>query len=94
MPRFAFFLSPPSDDAAPVSDDVLAAHNAYLDGLVDDGLLIAAGLLDNPRQGLIVFDAPDLERARAIADADPAVSLGGRVAVVRRWDVQFGPWKP
>ncbi|CAB4888832.1 unannotated protein [freshwater metagenome] len=89
MPRFACFLRPPTSDPRPVSAEVLAAHTAYLHQLLADGRLVAAGLLDDPREGLMVFDAVDLEHARAIAAADPAVADGGRQAIVRQWNVEI-----
>ena len=84
MNRFACFISGP-----PVSDDVLEAHRKYLQGLLDNGTLVAAGPIADPTEGLVVFDADDAAAARAIADADPAVSEGGQIATVREWTVAF-----
>lgn len=88
MSRFLCFLSAPSD-AAPLSDDVLDAHRHYLQALLDDGTLVAAGPVANPPEGLVVLDAEDEAAARTIVDADPAVSDGGQTATVRQWMVAF-----
>lgn len=88
MSRFACFLSAPTG-APPLSDEVLEAHGQYLQGLLDDGALIAAGPIADPPEGLVIFDAEDAEAARALADADPAVSDGGQVATIREWTVAF-----
>lgn len=64
------------------------AHLAYLSKLHDDGFLLAAGpLLGEPGEtfrGLSVF-AVDADRARELAEADPAVRGG-------KFGVKILPW--
>ena len=86
--RYLCFLSAPSD-APPLSDEVLVAHRTYLQSLLDDGTLVAAGPVTDPPEGLVIFDAEDEAAARAIGDADPVVSQGGQVATIRQWSVAF-----
>jgi uncharacterized protein YciI len=88
MSRYLCFLSAPSD-APPLSDEVLDAHRQYLQSLLEDGTLVAAGPVTNPPEGLVVFDAEDEAAARAIGEADPAVSQGGQIATIRQWSVAF-----
>ncbi len=90
MPRFICVLSPTAPDSPALGDEVLAAHGAYLQGLHADGILIAAGPLDNPTAGLVMFDAADRDEAVGIAEADPAVEHGGQVAHVREWTIAIG----
>lgn len=86
--RYLCVLSAPSD-APPLSDEVLGAHRTYLQSLLDDGTLVAAGPVANPPEGLVIFDAEDDMAARAIGDADPAVAQGGQIATIRQWSVAF-----
>ncbi len=90
MPRYICILSPAAPDTPALSDEVLAAHGAYLQGRHADGILIAAGPLDNPTAGLVMFDAADRDEADRIAEADPAVEQGGQVAHVPEWTVAIG----
>lgn len=86
--RFVCSRSAPND-APPLSHEVLEAHRQYLQGLLDDGKLVAAGPIVDPPEGLVIFDAEDAAAARVIADADPAVSEGGQRATLREWTVAF-----
>lgn len=74
----------------------LAEHKAYLNGLADDGRLLASGpQLDGegaPPQGrgLTLLIAPDSAGATAMADGDPLIRLGLRQYVLSRWLVHEG----
>lgn len=58
--------------------ETVNAHFRYLQSLGDAGTLILAGRTQETIDtfGLVIFEAPDEEAARAIAEADPAVSAG------------------
>jgi uncharacterized protein YciI len=63
-----------------MSDDeraTFAAHAAYLRRLLAAGTLLLAGpTLGRVNTGIAIFEAPDEAAARAIMEADPAVSSG------------------
>jgi len=74
----------------------LPAHLAYQAEREADGSLVFAGPLsdDSGEQmngsGLIVYRAPSLQAARALADADPMHANGTRSYRLRRWLVNEG----
>lgn len=65
-------------DATPEEQALVSAHFQYLLTLRDQGSLILAGRTqeDVGTFGIVVFEAPDLDAARAVAEADPAVAGG------------------
>lgn len=71
--RPAMVASPTDDEAAIVGD-----HFRYLVSLRDSGVLLLAGRTQEEvgTFGIIIFEAPDADAARAIAEADPAVAAG------------------
>ena len=82
-------------DAAPELDDDEAArlqdaHMSHLADLHGDGALVAAGpLLGERLRGLSIFDA-DPERARELAEQDPAVQAGVYSVEVIAWMIPGG----
>lgn len=58
--------------------ETVNAHFRYLQSLRDADTLILAGRTQETvgTFGLVIFEAPDEDSARAIAEADPAVSAG------------------
>lgn len=71
---------------APVRQPGGHEHRAYVQRLFGEGVIRSAGPLDDGGS-LMVIRAPDETAARAIIDADPAVSSGILVpAMVRRWE--------
>lgn len=58
--------------------ETVNAHFRYLQSLRDDGALILAGRTQETvgTFGLVIFEAPDEDTARAVAESDPAVSAG------------------
>src|SRR5262249_45591688 len=74
----------PEHDAAEATA-LQDAHLAYIAALHEAGDLVAAGpLADDELRGLSIFSA-DPERARALAEADPAVKAG-------RFSIRVLPW--
>lgn len=65
-------------DATPQEEALVGEHFAYLLTLRDQGSLILAGRTqeDVGTFGIVIFEAPDLEAARTIAEGDPAVAGG------------------
>lgn len=82
-------------DDAPVLDETAAAalqdaHLGHLADLHEAGDLRAAGPLLDPRyRGLCLYDV-DAERARELAEQDPAVRIGRFDVVVLPWLVPAG----
>jgi uncharacterized protein YciI len=54
---------------------IIAGHVAYLTGLLGEGKLTFAGQAFDPKGlfGIIVVNAPDMDSAAAIMNADPAL---------------------
>jgi uncharacterized protein YciI len=54
---------------------VIAGHVAYLTGLLGDGKLTFAGQAFDPKGpfGIIVVNAPDMDSATALMNADPGL---------------------
>ena len=52
------------------------AHRAYLHGLLERGRLAAAGPFADGSGALFIYEADDIDSARALAEADP-YTLGG-----------------
>jgi uncharacterized protein YciI len=84
---------------AKAPEDVKAAlpdHLAYQASLERSGQLAFAGPMSDESGdhmqgvGLIIYRAPSLEAARALAEADPMHKSGARTFVLRRWMINEG----
>jgi uncharacterized protein YciI len=65
--------------------DGIERHVAYMKTFRDNGQLLLGGpFLDNSG-GMMIFDVPTLDEARAIALADPTVAAGLLVVTVKPW---------
>ncbi len=63
----------------------IGEHVAYMKGFLDRGMLVMGGpFLDNSG-GMMVFDLPTIEAARATAERDPAVENGLLTVAVKPW---------
>ena len=63
----------------------VAAHIGYMSGYADKGRIVMGGpFLDNSG-GMMIFDGPSLDDARAIAEADPTVKSGLLTVTVKPW---------
>lgn len=88
-------LSSPAGDPASVKEN-LPAHLAYQAEQEAKGALFLAGPVSDQTgalmegKGLIIYSAPSLEDARALAEADPMHASGARSFVLRRWMVNEG----
>ena len=63
------------------------AHRAYLHGLLERGQLAAAGPFADGSGALFIYEADDIDTARALAEADP-YTLGG---VIKQQTIT--PWQ-
>jgi uncharacterized protein YciI len=71
----------------PTNEQPLREHGRYMLELYRRGLLKFAGGFDDDSGGAAAFEADDEAAARAIVDADPAVSGGVMVCKVQRWNL-------
>ena len=63
----------------------IGAHVGYMSGQADKGRLVMGGpFLDNSG-GMMIFDVPTIDDARAIAQADPTVTSGLLTVTVKPW---------
>jgi hypothetical protein len=91
---FACITSPAK--AGPPPPDLLAEHLAYQKDLEARGHLFLAGPLSDPSgtsmsgAGLIVYAAPDIAAAQALAAADPMHKSGQRSFAVQAWRLNEG----
>jgi uncharacterized protein len=80
VPEWLYVLTPPRqtfrEDATPEESAAMRDHFAYLEGRLAEGTLVLAGPSLQPLFGIVVFEAPDEDAARAVMEADPAVSRG------------------
>jgi uncharacterized protein YciI len=78
--------TPPPD--SPDDDELQAAHIRYLSGLVAEGTILANGPVqridDRRLRGLSLYTV-DVDEARRLANADPAVKAGWFEIVVDQW---------
>jgi uncharacterized protein YciI len=88
MAEWILFLHPPRENfAATMTDEekaVWAEHFVRLQRLLREGTMIAVGpTLGRVNTGIAIFEAPDEEAARRIADEDPTVAGGYAEAELR-----------
>lgn len=80
MPYWLYVLTPPRqtfrEDMTEEESEVMRRHFRYLQGLIEDGTLVLAGPSLRPLFGISIFEADDEPAARAVMEADPAVSSG------------------
>ena len=77
----------------PMQEQDLAAHARYMRSLADSGALLMAGPLTTLDGGLVVVQAKDLAAARAMMQADPAVTGKIFTGEVSAWRPAFDPGK-
>jgi uncharacterized protein YciI len=84
MPHWLYVLTPPRqtfrEDMTEEESEVMSRHFRYLQGLLEDGVLVLAGPSLRPLFGISIFEAEDESAARAVMEADPAVSSGVQTA--------------
>ncbi|MCE7005279.1 YciI family protein [Kibdelosporangium philippinense] len=76
-------------------DAVRPAHRDYLRGLVDRGLVVAAGPFADDLGGFVVYQVEDRVQLDKLLAEDP-YSTDGVVAKreVREWNIRMGSWLP
>jgi uncharacterized protein YciI len=88
---FVVFLRP-NPTRKPIAqtdgERLMAAHMANIHKMADDGLLAAAGPMDDTPttiSGLFLFTVRSMEEAVKVAQADPTVVAGRNTVDVHRW---------
>jgi uncharacterized protein YciI len=93
MAEFICILTPPRqtfvDDITDEEREIMSRHFRYLQGLLAEGRLVLAGPSLGPVFGVSVLEADDIQEARRIVDADPAVSSGLQTAEVSPFRVSL-----
>ena len=81
-----------STEAAKIQE----AHLAHLTKMSKEGKLVMAGPLldDQDLRGICIYDVKNLEEAKALAEADPAVKAGRLKVEVHPWMSQRGAKLP
>ena len=62
------------------------AHLEYLAGLKAQGRVWVSGPFEQGLGGMVIYDVPSLEEARALAEADPLVRTGARALTLYAWE--------
>jgi uncharacterized protein YciI len=73
----------------PNHEQALGPHAAYIKRLLDEGVLFAGGPYGDNEGGMAIFWATDMDQAKAIVAADPAVTQGVFVPELRGWTPRF-----
>lgn len=71
-------------------DRLRGDHLAFLDGLVQRGVLVAAGRQDPPAGGVVVLDAADEAAAHELMSTDPYVITGSAEYTAIGWRPTIG----
>ncbi len=63
-------------------------HAAFMDGLVDEGLVVLGGPLGDGERALLIFEANDDREIEARLHEDPWIAMGLlRIGVIEPWTV-------
>jgi len=91
---FQYAPGPAWRAGVPMREQGLGPHAAYMQRLQDEGRLFAGGGYVNADGGMAIVSAANLEEARAILAADPAITSGIFVAELRHWRPRFRVEQP
>ena len=86
---FQYAPGPAWRAGAPLREQGLGPHGAYMQQLQDQGRLFAGGGYASNDGGMAIVTAADMEEARAMLAADPAIISGIFVAELRHWRPRF-----
>jgi len=86
---FQYSPGPAWRAGVPMRQQGLGPHAAYMQRLQDEGRLFAGGGYTSDDGGMAIVTAADMDEARAILAADPAIVSGIFVAELRHWVPRF-----
>jgi uncharacterized protein YciI len=94
MGRYAVIreAGPGWDASKPLREQVAwPEHAAFMNALVDDGLIVLGGPVGGGPKTLLIVDAPDEDQIRRRLDADPWAPMGLLVVTnVEPWEILLG----
>jgi uncharacterized protein YciI len=91
---FQYSPGPAWRDGVPMREQGLAPHGAYMQRLMEEGRLFAGGGYASDDGGMAIITAANMDEARAILAADPAITSGIFVAQLRHWRPRFRSDRP
>lgn len=86
---FQYSRGPAWREGVPMRQQGLGPHAAYMQQLQNEGRLFAGGGYASDDGGMAIVTAANIEEARAMLAADPAITSGIFVAELRHWQVRF-----
>jgi uncharacterized protein len=86
---FQYSRGPAWRDGVPMREQGLGPHGAYMQQLKDRGRLFAGGGYTSDDGGMAIVTAGNVDEARAMLAADPAITSGIFVAELRHWVPRF-----
>ncbi|MBO8172296.1 MAG: hypothetical protein H0Z33_10435 [Bacillaceae bacterium] len=73
---------------------VRPAHLDYVNRLYEEGKILMAGPFTDGKGGMVVYEAPDIETAKKLAENDPVIVEGARTLELREWNMLDLPVDP
>ncbi len=86
---FQYSRGPAWREGVPMREQGLGPHAAYMQRLQNEDRLFAGGGYTNDEGGMAIVTAANIEEARAMLAADPAITSGIFVAELRHWVPRF-----
>lgn len=91
---FIYRPGPAWREGVPMREQGLGPHGAYMQQLLNEGRLFAGGGFMSDDGGMAIVRCADIEEARAMLAADPAITSGIFTAVLRHWRPRFRTDEP
>ena len=91
---FQYAPGPAWREGVAMREQGLGPHAAYIQQLQTEGRLFAGGGYASDDGGMAILTAANIEEARALLAADPAITSGIFIAEVRHWRVRFRNEEP
>lgn len=86
---FQYAPGPAWHAGVPMRQQGLGPHAAYMQQLLDEGRLFAGGGYSSDDGGMAIVMAANVDDARTMLAADPAITSGVFVAELREWTPRF-----
>lgn len=91
---FQYAPGPAWRAGVPMREQGLGSHGAYMQQLRNEGRLFAGGGYASDDGGMAIVMCANIDEARAILAADPAITSGIFVAELRHWRPRFRSDEP
>jgi len=91
---FQYSRGPAWREGVPMRQQGLGPHGAYMRQLQEEGRLFAGGGYASDDGGMAIVICANMDEARAILAADPAITSGIFVAELRQWTPRFRTDEP